>query len=211
MCRTYVKRNPGDIIVNGAELVERVNSRLWKIRCNCGEVFVAQPSDSQGRCVKCGYAAKSALQTKHGESPSDGKNATRLYGIWLGVRTRCYNPRNHGFVNYGGRGIVMCQEWDDYERFKLWALANGYTDKLTLDRIDNNGNYCPENCRWVTHREQMRNTRRNHLLTYNGQTKTMADWAECMGIGYHTLKRRINTYGWGIERALTTKIGGRRK
>lgn len=102
----------------------------------------------------------------------------------------------------------MCKEWDDYEKFKLWALSHGYSDNLTLDRIDNNGNYCPENCRWVTHREQMRNTRNNHLLTYNGQTKTMAEWAECMGIKYHTLKRRINAYGWSTESALTTQIRG---
>lgn len=205
MPRVYAKRKPGDVIVNGAELVKRVNSRLWEIRCKCGESFIAQPSDSQGRCTKCGYIANSANRTKHGEAYNKQKKTTsRLYNIWLGIRARCNNKNNHKYSDYGGRGISICKEWDSYEAFKNWAVSNGYADNLSIDRVDVNGNYEPSNCRWITQKEQMRNTRNNHLLTYNGETMTMVEWAERCGIKYHTLKQRINKYGWTIERALTT-------
>ena len=204
MPRNYRKRSVGDIIGDGGELIERVNGRLWKIRCKCGNVFVAQPSDSFGRCVECGAKACGDSLRKHGESVHHGtQKATRLYNIWLTMRNRCYNPNSKSFTYYGGRGIYVCDQWNDYVAFKNWALSNGYNDNLSIDRIDVNGNYCPENCRWVTHREQMRNTRNNHLITYNGETKTMAEWSEIVGIKYHTLKRRLNAYGWSVERALS--------
>ena len=204
--KQYTKRQAGDF-VNGAILVERVNGRLWKMRCSCGEVFIAQPSDSNGVCRKCAMEKLSNERTKHGESPKQGKrNASKLYSVWLNMRARCYNPKNKRYKDYGGRGISICSDWDDFLNFKRWSLEKGFDESLTIDRIDNNGNYCPENCRWINQKEQMRNTRVNHLLTYNGVTKTMAEWSEITGIKYHTLKQRINKYGYSVERALTTPV-----
>ena len=90
--------------------------------------------------------------------------------------------------------------------FEKWAIQNGFEENLTLDRIDVNGNYEPENCRWISRKEQMRNTRSNHLLTYNGDTKTMAEWAEITGIPYSTLKQRINKYNYSVEKALNKPV-----
>lgn len=156
--RQYNKRSPGDVI-NEAILIERVNNRLWKMRCPCGELFIAQPSSTSGRCLKCGHKQAGLMNTKHGESPRPGKNATRLYGIWAGMRVRCNDPRNHGYPTYGGRGIQVCDDWSDYLTFKDWALTYGYSDDLTLDRIDVNGNYEPDNCRWTTWDVQQKNKR----------------------------------------------------
>lgn len=200
-----MKRNVGDVIKNGAVLVERINGQLWKIRCKCGEEFIAQPSDSNGRCRKCAMELVRFGNTKHGESPKLGKNASRLYTIWDNMRSRCNNKKNPNYVDYGGRGISVCKEWDDYSAFKNLALENGYTDDLTIDRIDVNGNYSPANCRWVTQKDQCRNKRTNRFITYKGETRTIAEWSELTGIPYHTLKSRINVYHFTPEDALTIK------
>ena len=134
---------------------------------------------------------------KHGMAES------RLYRIWLGMRTRCYNPKQCHYEDYGGRGIAVCDEWkNDSKSFIDWALANGYTDSLTLDRIDVNGNYCPENCRWITMKEQHNNRRDTITVTYNGRTQTLSQWAEETGIYYHKLLMRYKR-GWEAERLLT--------
>ena len=204
--KQYTRRKAGDC-VNGAVLIERVNGRLWKMKCSCGELFVAQPSDSKGVCRKCAMEKLSAERTKHGESPKQGRqNASKLYSVWVNMRNRCFNSNNKSFVYYGGRGISVCDEWNEFLNFEKWAIQNGFEENLTLDRIDVNGNYEPENCRWISQKEQMRNTRANHLLTYNGYTKTMADWAEITGIPYSTLKQRINKYNYSVEKALTKPV-----
>lgn len=204
--KQYTRRKAGDC-VNGAVLIERVNGRLWKMKCSCGELFVAQPSDSKGVCRKCAMEKLSAERTKHGESPKQGRqNASKLYSVWVNMRNRCFNSNNKSFVYYGGRGISVCDEWNEFLNFEKWAIQNGFEENLTLDRIDVNGNYEPENCRWISQKEQMRNTRVNHLLTYNGYTKTMADWAEITGIPYSTLKQRINKYNYSVEKALTKPV-----
>lgn len=202
----YTKRKAGDVIKNDAILLERVNGRLWKIKCKCGNTFVSQPSTTSGRCKKCGYALNSATRTIHGESPSESRRSTRLYGIWLLMKQRCENPNRKCYKHYGGRGIVVCDEWSDYLVFKKWALDNGYKDGLSIDRIDSCGNYSPDNCRWATQKEQGRNRRNNHLITFNGETKTMAEWSEICKIPYGTLKARISKYGFSPSEALTIPV-----
>jgi hypothetical protein len=142
-----------------------------------------------------------ASKTQHGE----GK--TRLYSSWRSMKQRCQNPRAHAFEEYGGRGIKVCDEWSDsFYAFKEWALSNGYHEGLSIDRIDNDKGYEPSNCRWATRSEQQRNRRNNRMVTFNNETKTMSEWAACLGIERNVLWNRLYRYGWPIERALTEPV-----
>ena len=177
-------------------------SNMWLCECECGNKVVVRTADlNNGHTKSCGCFANDNFRgviTKH------GKRNTRLYSIWANMRNRCNNPNAKRYEQYGGRGITICEEWDRFEAFYEWALANGYSDSLTIDRIDNNKGYSPENCRWASASEQNSNTRRNHLITYNNKTQTMAQWAQEIGIPQRTLESRLNRSHWSIERALTT-------
>lgn len=117
---------------------------------------------------------------------------TRLQNIYFHMKYRCTNPKNKSYHYYGDRGITVCDEWlNNSKAFYTWALKHGYRNDLTIDRIDNNGNYCPENCRWITQKEQSNNTRRNKYVTIDGQTHTIAEWCDITGINYGTLKSRV--------------------
>lgn len=139
-----------------------------------------------------------------------GGNNSRLYMAWCNMKGRCYRPSMKGYHNYGGRGIEVCDEWrDSFIAFRKWALENGYKEdakrgELTLDRIDVNGDYCPENCRWISNKEQQNNRQYNRLITYNGETKTLAQWSEQFDMCYKTLQKRIEK--WGVDKAFTQKI-----
>lgn len=117
------------------------------------------------------------------------------------MHERCYRPQHHAYVNYGGRGIGVCVEWVGYMEFRDWALANGWRRGLQINRINNDGNYSPDNCNLVTAKENGNNTRGNHCLTWQGRTLTIAQWAEETGINRRTLNNRIG-HGWSVERAL---------
>lgn len=213
MSRKYQKRYAGDRIGDLTLLGRIKGGRLWKARCSCGNEVIFQPSSGQTACAKCSRKRAGLNMTVHGESPKPGKNASRLYRIWTGMRTRCRNPHNHSYELYGGRGIKVCEEWDIYTVFRDWALSNGYSDNLSIDRIDVDGDYSPDNCRWATQSEQMRNIRKNHKIVFEGEEKTMAEWAEVTGISYDVLKNRINKYGFSPYEALTlpVRLGNNRK
>ncbi len=115
----------------------------------------------------------------------------RLYRIWTGMRARCRTKTHHAYDRYGGRGITVCPEWEDYETFAQWALANGYAEDLTIERVDVNGNYCPENCTWITREDQARNRRSNINIEVGGVVKTGAEWAKELGMGKQTVLRRL--------------------
>lgn len=133
----------------------------------------------------------------------------KLYNVWCSMKERCANKHNKSYKNYGERGIKVCDEWrNDFKAFYNWAMANGYTDGLTIDRIDNNGNYEPSNCRWASRRLQNRNYGRNHLITFNGETLCLCDMAGKYNIPRARLTYRLS-HGWDIEKALLTKGDGR--
>lgn len=120
--------------------------------------------------------------------------ANRLYNIWRGIKYRCTDPNCSCYSHYGGRGITMCNEWlQSFDAFRQWSMQNGYSDNLTIDRIDNNGNYCPSNCRWITHSEQQRNRNNNIRIEHDGESKTISEWSRILGISDKTLYKRYNS------------------
>lgn len=141
------------------------------------------------------------------------KSNTRLYRIWGGMKTRCYRPYHTMYSNYGGRGISVCEEWrDDFEAFEKWALSNGYKDDLSIDRIDNDGDYCPDNCRWVTILQQNSNKRPRTYRAYkssyiweiDGVRKSIIEWCEEHGLSRTMVEYRVNVKDMSPKDALTT-------
>ena len=131
----------------------------------------------------------------------------RLYNIWHNIKNRWYYTGATSFKYYGEKGIKVCDEWrHNYDAFAEWAIKNGYNETLTIDRIDSNGDYSPDNCRLATPKQQAYNRSTNHNITFNGETHALTEWAEILGINYRTLSRRINMLGWSIERALSTPV-----
>lgn len=135
-----------------------------------------------------------------------GGFGTRLYRIWNGMKQRCSNPNDPSYRIYGGRGIKVCDDWIKFVPFRDWALANGYEDTLTIDRINPDGNYEPSNCRWATKKEQAHNRRHQVLLTYHGETKPLFEWATILGIEYKILDNRIRYHGFTVERAFEQPV-----
>lgn len=177
---------------------------VWKCVCECGNVsYVDGSSLRTGRTRSCGCLNKENSSLKN---TIHGKSTTRVYKIWQKIKDRCHNKKNDHFNCYGGRGITVCEEWEkDFMSFYNWAMRHGYRDDLTIDRIDVNGNYCPENCRWSTQKEQTNNTRKNKILEMKGEKHTLKQWSEIKNINYSSLRKRIKL-GWGIEKALLTPI-----
>lgn len=137
-------------------------------------------------------------------NPKHGMSRSRLYHIWNSMKQRCSNPHTISYKYYGAKGVAVCQEWENgFESFAEWAMANGYADDLTIDRIDSNGDYCPSNCRWATPKTQQNNTSYNRLYSYAGETHNIMEWAEIIGISSNMLYKRLSR-GWDIGRALTT-------
>lgn len=177
----------------------------WRCKCDCGnEVVVIGRNLKNGNTKSCGCIAKEInkncdLFKKHGYS------GTKLYAVWKGIIQRCFNKNNKEYKNYGGRGITICREWkNDFVNFYDWAISNGYEEKLTIDRINVNGNYEPSNCRWATTKTQSRNRRNNHYITYRGETKTIKEWSEALNIDYNALLYKINYKKMSLEKIIAT-------
>ena len=150
------------------------------------------------------YQSNPVLLYIGGGSLKDSEKTKRLYRIWGGIITRCFNKKSHDYRLYGGRGITVCEAWKNAYNFINWALLNGYRDDLTLDRINTNCGYSPDNCQWISINEQQRNKRNNHVLEFNGETHCATEWAEIKGIPVLTLLTRIYK-GWEVEEALLIK------
>lgn len=197
----------------------------WKCQCDCGrETDSDSWSLTHGKKTSCGCTAhdllSASMRRTHERHPEiaknfksiitkNGESQTRLYKIWRGMKSRCNDVGCAGYKNYGGRGIRVCEEWErDFLSFKEWALSHGYVQdaqkyQCTIDRIDVDGDYCPENCRWATFKEQQRNRRTNHRVTYNDETHTISEWAKILGVSPNTLYSRLGWLGWTAEQALS--------
>ena len=158
----------------------------WRCQCDCGVIkTIARFHLLNGHATSCGCYKKERA-TVH------GKYYSPVYNNWNGMKERCTNTKHAEYDQYGGRGIGICDEWLDVRNFDKWAMENGYAPGLTLDRIDGNQGYSPENCRWVDCYTQQNNRSNNRHVTYNGITHTVAEWARILDVKYATLRQRIN-------------------
>lgn len=173
--------------------------RYWKCLCDCGNETVVNTNSLKAGSVKSCGCLRDELIIKHNKSYS------KLYKIWSSMKDRCLNKNHHAYASYGGRGISICDEWlNDFNCFYEWAISSSYKEGLSLDRIDNDGNYEPSNCRWATRVEQQNNRRTNKRIEYNGEIHTIPEWSKILNINVSTLLYRLHA-GWSIEKVFNKK------
>lgn len=163
----------------------------WVCKCDCGNETIAQASYLiAGRVKSCGCLKRSKLIQRNKDKATHGCTGHPLFNVHKNMISRCNDPNNPNYSNYGKRGISVCEKWLDIRVFIKWGMSSGYSPSLTLERIDVDGNYCPENCTWATPLEQNRNRRNTIKVTLNGITLPLTAWAEKTGISYFTLISR---------------------
>lgn len=170
---------------------------VWLCVCDCGNLKeVKSDALRTGNTKSCG-CLNIDIHSRHKLSRS------RIYYIWCHIKARCTNKNNKDYQNYGARGITICDSWTtDFLTFHDWTINNGYQDNLTIDRINVDGNYEPENCRWATLKEQCRNKRNNRNITINGETHCLKEWCEILNLNYNTARTRLYHLKWPIENVL---------
>lgn len=185
------------------------SNNYWLCKCDCGNIKSIRTEHlKDGSTVSCGCYSREITSKR---SITHNKTKTRLYRIWISMKCRCYDEKHETYKNYGGRGIKICDEWlSDFMNFYNWAMENGYDENAprnicTIDRIDVNGNYEPDNCRFVDMKVQQNNRRNNHYITYNGETHTMKQWAEILNISTEAIRNRLKKYDYNIEKVFTQK------
>ncbi len=186
--RTEIRRDTGAL------------KRFWNCICDCGNEVEVCADNLSGHTTSCGcYKAERIYEGTYKHGLID----TPEYWAWNAMRCRCYNTADKGYKNYGARGIVVCERWKDlFENF-IADMGRKPSPKLTIERIDNDGNYCPENCKWGTRTEQARNRRNTRRLEHNGKNLTLAEWSEITGIDYFTIVARIKK-GWTVSEVIET-------
>lgn len=182
----------------------REHKRTYAVcKCDCGNMSTpTMQSFLNGHSKSCGCYFKKVQRERF---LTHNMHKTRIYRIFHSMHDRCENPNINTFKHYGARGIKVCDEWSTFEGFRDWAFSNGYTDELSIDRIDVNGDYTPENCRWTTTRVQSLNKTNTRYLTHNGITKTLVEWGEQSVCGVQAFRGRIGA-GWDMDRALTEPL-----
>jgi hypothetical protein len=172
-------------------------------RCDCGQTLpVLVTSLRTGNTMSCGCLHRektAAINASHGGTT--GHRLAKWYTTWSRMLQRCENPNNKNWPEYGGRGIKVCDRWHDPSSFHA-DMGDPPSPGHSIDRIDNGGDYCPENCRWATRKEQTYNTRQNVIVQYAGRSMCLAEACEAAGVPYHRAYDRINKLGWPVERAL---------
>jgi hypothetical protein len=191
----------GRLIVMALAGTRRQTGALWVCRCDCGATLTVQANNlKSGNTASCGCLK---LDITRQVSTRHGRTHTPAYWRWRAMIQRCTNPRNRAWANYGGRGIQVCPAWRTFDGF--YRDMGDPPSGMTLDRIDVNGGYCPENCRWATQSRQARNKRRTPLYTLHGTTQSLSDWADQLGANMRSLHSRLRR-GWSVERILTTPV-----
>lgn len=197
----YIGEKYGMLTVIGLAGKNKYNHPLFECQCDCGNKAIIEATRVKNEKTKsCGCLQKEKtkmLTFQH------GLTNTRLHRIWAAIISRCENPKNNRYYTYGERGVIICDEWrNDFTNFYNWAMANGYRDDLTIDRIDVNGNYGPSNCRWATRKEQANNKRSNRNVFYNGMTKNLKQWSEYYGFNYKYFQEIMSKNNYSLETIL---------
>lgn len=166
------------------------NHYKWLCQCDCGNTKIIIGRDiTSGKTKSCGCFARQLTSIR---TLKHNMHGTKIYHIWISIKQRCNNSNNHKYKDYGGRGIKICKGWEnDFMSFYNWSINNGYKEGLSIDRINNDGNYEPQNCRWVTMKEQANNRRNNHYIVYKSEIHTITEWSRIIGISSSTIQRRI--------------------
>lgn len=180
------------------------NSRLWcECSCECSpEKIIEIRADhlARGETKSCGCLQREKAKAAR----THGLTKTRIYRIWVKMKERCENPNDPKYYRYGKRGISVCDEWrNNFKAFYDWAMKNGYAENLSINRQNNDGNYCPDNCEWATKKQQANNTGTNRFITHKGKKQTLQQWADECGISSSTLKSRLDVYKWTMNEALS--------
>jgi hypothetical protein len=158
-----------------------------------------------GRCGSCSRATRGRNELRVASPEAASQRGSQLHTTWQRIWNRCTNPNADNWAYYGGRGIQVCERWRVFDHF-LADMSASHSDGLTIERMDPNGPYSPENCRWATQEEQVNNTRRNIFVTYQGRTQTVAQWAKEFGLDYFLLRARLTKLGWPVEKAMTAPV-----
>lgn len=207
MCEHGVPDSKVEVIKQAPKDTNKPKKVFWVCKCSCGnpkEFIVDGSCIRSGNTLSCGCVKLERHPHTHKETGS------KLYQVWAAMRKRCRNPNDKNYDRYGGRGIKVCDEWDnDYVTFRDWAYANGYEQGLEIDRIDNDGNYEPSNCKWSTRREQCNNRSSNVWIEYNGERKQVYEWCDILNIPYTAMCARVLN-GWTTEEILNTPYKTRR-
>ena len=176
--------------------------KYYLCQCDCGNFkIVNNHSLKSGNTKSCGCLHKEILTQRNKDNRIHHPENERLLRIWRAMLHRCYKETDEHYDYYGGRGIKVCDDWHDFETFQKWALVNGYADNLTIDRLDGNKDYCPENCSWATMTVQNNHKSDTKWLTYKGKTQSLSDWCRELGLDYFRTKARLNSLGWSVEDA----------
>ena len=198
----FVKELPSKIYSATAYNKYKTVVRIAIFKCDCGQEFVSTIRDVKGeRTTSCGCSKRKFSQKRVDEHTKHGQYYHPLYPIWNGMRSRCFNSRSKAYKDYGGRGITVCNEWLDINKF-IEDMFPSYIEGLFIDRIDNDGDYCKENCRWVTREINNSHKRNTIIVKHNGVEKTAKEWAECLDIPYKTFISRLHNWG-NVEKSFT--------
>ena len=192
-----------------SKVYKRYKNRRVLCQCDCGNTKVVDLYQlMNGRISSCGcYRTKRASTLGKMSLKYDKRiTSSKLYSIWHGMKCRCNTKTSGSYGRYGAKGVSVCKEWDDdYTTFYNWAISNGYSDGLTIDRIDNNGIYEPSNCRWADYSKQANNRKSNVHMSFNGESHTIAEWSKILGIKYQTLFNR-RKLGWNDHEIISTPV-----
>jgi hypothetical protein len=179
----------------------------WLCKCNCGNsVVVLGTQLRNGNTKSCGCLKSEAVIQRNKDNSTHNLSKHPAYNIHSNMINRCYDTNNPRYKDYGGRGIAVCEEWKDITTFCNWMMNNNYVKGLSIERIDNNGNYEPSNCILIPLENQSKNRRSNHSITYNGSSNTIAEWSRITGINMYTLFDRLYR-GWTDEEIVATPVG----
>ena len=173
------------------KIISEKPRRMFRCQCECGNI-----SEVQLACLRNGHSTSCGCEQR--------KRASIANSTWKNMKKRCNYPNASEYENYGGRGISVCKEWsNNFQSFYDWAINNNWSKELTIDRIDTNGNYCPENCRWANVETQMNNMTKNHYIKYNGDTYTLSTLAKHLNIPYNIIRYRLSNCKWTVEQLIS--------